>query len=264
MTKLTSMLGAPFCVAIGIGTVLSATPSVQEANRIIKVNEGRPLAAAILKLENQLGQAISYEDPPYAHSDDYVDSTASVSGVPNSARRSFSPRGGRFEFSYRWLPEGREHEQTRSVLSAMLMSYSRNYSSPAIFELRETPSAFHVVPVVARDRNGLLIAHEALLDTVVDLSSQDMTALAAIDSVVSAISAKTKRPLFVGNVPLNVLYRSRTNIGSVGQPARTVLLGVLEATGEKMSWRMLCTAGAETMPCYLNIRVVPRPGDRTK
>jgi hypothetical protein len=69
----------------------------------LSVDNGRPLAEAILILETRLRTVINYEDPPYVYRGDMDDVTESVRRdldkfAPRKAPRVFVPKGGKLEF----------------------------------------------------------------------------------------------------------------------------------------------------------------------
>ena len=55
--------------------------------------------------------------------------------------------------------------------------------------------------------------------------------------------------------PLNFLMRTQMKSMKTEGPARTILLQMLEATGQTLSWQLFCTPGA-ARSCALNLHPV--------
>ena len=64
-------------------------------------------------------------------------------------------------------------------------------------------------------------------------------------------------PLVLGTIPWNGLERSKVNIRSDNEAARSVLTRTLAATGARLSWAVYASAH-EPATFVLNIHGVPR------
>lgn len=112
-----------------------------------------------------------------------------------------------------------------------------------MFGFQEAAGTYHVIPIAARSRTGLLYSYDALLETTVTIADGETDGLRALQMLVSTVSVRAKRKLLVG---------------TSGEQARDILLSVLRGTGVKMSWQIFCSPGDEASDCYLNIhRVSP-------
>jgi hypothetical protein len=103
---------------IAMGLMLTFLGNASASPNTITVQDPRPVAKAILELEDRYGWRITYEDPPYMHCSDFTDATdIPWPGVPvqsmsqlqslqreSGARpRDLAPKGGSLTFT---LPSG--------------------------------------------------------------------------------------------------------------------------------------------------------------
>jgi hypothetical protein len=249
------LVGMLFCLCNEVfaqgGT---AAQPVRDAS--IDVNGGRPLAAAVLELERRYGLVITYEDPPYLFSGDTVDITAQVSRVPNPTRRTLVPAGGAFHFAYH-EEAARSATGIASVLKDLLQTY--NDSGKVLgFRLDRTGEAYHIIPVSHRDATGSLVSTSPLLDATISIGAQERTALQMVEAFVNAVSRATGTKVSVGTVPLNLLMQTRVQGVATDGTARKILFDALQATGRKLSWRLLCDPAPGD--CALNVRIVEAAG----
>lgn len=247
-----------FTASIAGGTLaLSAVliASLRQNERQISVNDGRPLASAVKQLEADLGQVITYEDPAYLDARDYVDVTSAVSRVPAPRSRVLVPRGGPFTFTYTDntasapTPEGRA--EAGAVAKRLVDAYNKQQVG-SVFELRTLGNTFHVVPVATRDRTGVSRQYQSMLDTLITVSTPPTDGLTALETVLRALRAQSNAKLLAGSGPLNILANETVTVDATAQPAREVLLQVLNASGKRLSWQIFCSPG-ESNPCYLNV-----------
>lgn len=189
-------------VSVSVAAGLYLTPKLSalapHREQTISVEDPRPLAAAILKLENELDEVITYEDPPYASRSDYKDVTAAVSRVADPQKPVLVPRRGKFAFSYpraEGLSAGAQ--QTSTVLRGLIDAFNRTYPTGAMFGFQEAAGAYHIIPITARSRTGLLHSYDALLETTVTIADGETDGLRALQMLVSTVSVRAKRKLLV-------------------------------------------------------------------
>jgi len=249
------------CILTSGSHVRSVTGQSTEVSRkhTISVDSARPLAAAIRQLEADLGQIITYEDPPYLSPSTYKDITATASRNPHPKMRTLVPRGGRFDFSYdvrETLPPGAD--RTRSVLTTLVQTYNRVYPGVGSFDVVETAGAYHVVPTLAPRRDGTVGPYDSLLETLVSPPETETNALSALQAVVSQATTTSGRTFVLGTVPINGLYHTKVNFPGGQKSAREVVWETLQGTGQRLSWQILCEPGTEPSYCVLNIYGFPR------
>lgn len=227
---------------------LCASAGMPRQGLSLSVDDPRPLAAAVATLEDKLGWAVTYEDPPYLHPGDSQDVTLTVvRSYQPGQRRVLVPRGGPFTFVE--PPHIRSSAaQEPEVLQALLDQYAGS-GYPATFALRRTESVFHVVPTAIRNAQGAQQACTSILDQRVSQGAGTRTAMEAIE----ALAAQTG--LSVGRSPTGLLRGTALKQNAAQDTARNLLLGILKATNRQMSWRLLCDPGG-TRFCVLNIRIV--------
>jgi hypothetical protein len=223
----------------------------------IGVDDPRPLAKAIRTLEDRHGIVITYEDPPYVHQSQIADVTDSVARSPMpKGRRVLVPRGGPLEFAYTLGPSG-SSAQMHHVLDRLVAEYdARGYDGR--FRVFRSGEHFHVVPTVRRDRNGNPEAYGAILSTEISISRQG-TAREVLTEIAAALTNRTGAAVFLGTIPMGRSMLQVVSISAEKEPARSVLLRTLAATGARLSWALYY--GPESSPprYVLNVHGVPRP-----
>src|ERR1041385_6956005 len=114
----------------------------------LSVDDGRPLAEAILLLESKFGSVITYEDPAYVYSGDISDVTENVRRDLDKFEPGKAPRV--------LVPKGRTLEKLVSDYGLVARS-SR-------FRIERARDAFHVIPVLVRNAAGRLTPQAPVLD----------------------------------------------------------------------------------------------------
>ena len=222
------------------------------AHKGIRVDEARPLAAVLQELERRHGVVITYEEPPYVNADQIEDVTAKVRRTPAPVgKRVLVPRGGPFEFNY--APT----DNLLSVLQRLTTEY-RGTGYGGTFAVRQSRDAFHVVPVEFRNTLGNDEPYTPILDTRITIApdpGEMRSAYQALNAISAALTRATGITIGPGTVPMNVLMKTKVELRATDEPARSVLLRTLAATGIPLSWRFKC--GPEQPPlCMLNIHWV--------
>jgi hypothetical protein len=229
-----------------------ATPLVSQPDQraLVDVNDSRPLASAVEILEQRYGWVITYEDPPYLYPPDISDVTAQVRRDRASDRRVLVPKGGSFQFAY--APPGvSSPTEAARILKALLEEYNGS-GNPGAFRLVQTATTFHVVPSAASNAQGLSQPTSSLLDTMISVGAEERTALQMLDAIVQALGRTTGAKIWLGSAPLNLMVQTRIQGTAAKASARTLLMQVLENTGRRLSWQLLCAPGP-VRDCALNV-----------
>jgi hypothetical protein len=114
------------------------------------------------------------------------------------------------------------------------------------------------VPTVSNNTIGNRVNRQSRLDARVTIPPADRSLLEVIQSVIAQVREQTGVHVTLGNVPENMLRQKRVSFGTTNQRARDVLVQVLAATGENLSWRLQCDPGS-TKFCFFSIHSVPTP-----
>lgn len=234
-----------------------ARSSAQQPDKAsISVNDPRPLAAAVQALEDRYGWVITYEDPPYIHPSEIADVTRAVRKDYDPTKpKVLVPLGGSFDFAYS-VPSGSGKPEEADVLEALLAAYGQS-GYPAVFRLVRTGAAFHVIPGMFRNAQGVLEPRSSLLSGRISLPERTRTAYDMIDAILGAVSAANSVKVGIGTAPANTLMLTTVEGGAKDESARAVLVRTLEATKATLSWRLLCDPGTAAQ-CALNIHSVQR------
>jgi hypothetical protein len=233
-------------LAAGVGVASGQT------NKAIVVNDPRPLGDAIIQLERDLRQPITYEDPAiYAYPGDYVDKTAEYRG--RATRRVLLPRGGPLQFTFSSSELSGTRAQTTALVKRLVQTFNKAYPDGVQFELQDTGRIYHVVPVVVRTQTGAVVPHVSPLDQPITVVAQDTDAMSAISEILKAVKTQQGSNILVGTVPIELLVRVKVSLASDNESARTLLMRVLQTVSPTLSWRLLC--GTEP-GCYFNIHDV--------
>lgn len=210
--------------ATSLMTGLVAAPPVAQTNAEIRVNEPRPLAAALLRLESQLGIAITYEDPPYVFARDVV----------VSDQGPLIPRPGTIEFSYALQADAGETIRR-------LLDVNAKQANPGAFELLRSDGFYHVIATAYANEQGSPVRLSPILSSRVTIAAREVTGLGIIELVAEQLSSKlkeTKETFVMGTVPAPALSKSHETFTCSGVPARDCLREVLVKSGYNFSWQL--------------------------
>jgi hypothetical protein len=234
-----------------------ARPSGPQTDQraLIDVDDPRPLAAAAEILERRYGWVITYEDPPYVYPADIADVTAQVRRDLASNPRVLVPNGGPFRFTY-GVPAVTSAAEASAILKGLLEEYHRS-GHPGVFRLVQTGTTFHVVPSEAKNVQGISQATSSLLDMPISIHSGGRTDLQMLEAVVQALGRATGAKIWLGSAPLNLLMQTHDYASVTNAPARTVLMRMLEGTGQNLSWQVFCSPGP-VRDCALNVHAVKK------
>ena len=216
----------------------------------LTVDDPRPLASAIAKLEDRFGWVVTYEDPRYRYALDSQDVTEAVRRTSQPGQsRVLVPRGGPFSFVE---PSAIRSSlaQEREVLDSLLEQYAAT-GYPGKFALIRTASAFHVVPTASKNARGAFESYRSILDSRIAQTAGARTALEAVEALATQLG------LEVGRMPMPMFRQMRLNQEAANDTGRNLLLGILKTSDRPLSWRVLCPPG--DLPCVLNVRMVGQP-----
>jgi hypothetical protein len=229
----------------------------------VTVQDPRPVAEAIQKLENTYGWQITYEDPPYIDYSDITDVTdIPWPGAPaqspsqlqslqlqTAARhRTLVPKGGSFSFT---LPSDNPDES--GAVEALVKSYNAS-GRGQVFAVVHGAGLLHVVPRQAIGLSGFREPVKPVLDTEITVEPKERTADALLEEICKKISTSTNSNVVMGTVPINMLLNTTTSIGGSRRTARSIIEQWILESGAPLSWRLLY--GPDVKIYALNIGVV--------
>ncbi|HKP37393.1 MAG TPA: hypothetical protein VJT71_11080 [Pyrinomonadaceae bacterium] len=224
----------------------------------LSVNNGRPLAEAIVVLEVRFGRVITYEDPPYVFAGDINDVTESVRRdldkfEPGRAPRVLVPKGGKFDFVIVQNANGSPAQDR--TLQRLVHDYALSAQS-ARFRLEKSADAFHVVPTLVRNSSGRLTSQIPVLDARITLPAKERTGFQEIRDFCAEVSRVTGKQVVMGTIPsLLAAHKERYGIPNA-TTARIALARMLKRfeAGRGLSWRLLYDPGMKIF--VLNIHSV--------
>ncbi|MBI1954807.1 MAG: hypothetical protein HYS38_00265 [Acidobacteria bacterium] len=173
------LLGSSFA----FGQVVGETKTID-----ITVDDSRPMAAAILQLEELSGIPINYEDMPLYYSADFENVTV----LPTGQRVGFI-RGGRLSVPIAVDASTGKLNDVQAVKDALAkLTFAYNSSGlPDAFDFEYYKGVFFVKPVRYRDASGATQTMKSLLSTPITLSQEKMNLDLGIRRILLQVSQKT-------------------------------------------------------------------------
>jgi hypothetical protein len=224
-------------------SVAAASIDAGEVDERLFVENGRPLAEAILMLEKRFRTVITYEDPPYVYRGDIADVTESTRRdldkyPPGKAPRVFVPKGGRLEFLIVQRPDG--SSDARGTLEKLVSEYASTIPA-ARFRIGTTANAFHAIPISARNPAGRLSSQRPVLDAAITLPAKERNGVQAIRDFCAEVSRMTKTQVVEGTIPNNLANYQHSYSFPRATNARIVLTQILKSFegAPPLSWRLL-------------------------
>lgn len=242
------------------GRPANGTTQTSGAARKVKlsVEDGRPLAQAILVLQERFGFVITYEDPRYVNADEMSDVTEQVRRdldkfPPGQAPRVLVPKGGTLVFEY---DSGSDSSPPDANLIMQQLLAAHAVSGHAgTFGIETGTDVIHVFPTAGRDVSGRITAQKSVLDEVINLPAQERTGLQTLEALCAAVSKATGQRVVVGTIP-DRLFDQYKDRKERKLKARDALVQLLEEArnGARLSWRLLYDPGLKIYA--LNIRPI--------
>ena len=238
-------LAAPliFCAVATTPTSARSQPEIV----IDIVNKPRPVALAVRQVEKELGYVVTYEDTVYRFPGDIVDVSKQMRGRDPSLGPYPGMRSGTLQFRHRRRAStlaGRVEEVLQEIVAR-----SRRAGNIGDFRVESTVNGYHVVPVQAKNRNGVEEPYESPLETRITMHSRDESAAEMIRRFVGIVSKASRQPLEEGLMP-GQFHRIRVTVDAQNDRARDVLWRALQSINPGLSWQLLC--GPDS-PCALSI-----------
>ncbi|MGH6794969.1 MAG: hypothetical protein ACREDH_07175, partial [Methylocella sp.] len=140
-----------------------------------------------------------------------------------------------------------------SAVESLVKTYNAS-GGGNLFAVVHGVRLLHVVPRKVRGLSGTV---KPVLDTVITVEPKERTAMQLLDEICEKISIGANTDVFVGTVPINMLFNTKTSIGGSGKTARSMLEELILALGRPgapVTWRLLY--GSEYKSYAINIYFV--------
>ncbi len=204
-----------------------------QSERVLRIDSYRPLDSAAYILASDYQINISAEDPPFAFSDDILDSHPSRQN-PLAEDHAYSPKRSSFEVRFS-VNSARYPTNNRELLDQVVAVYNRK--SNFQYRLQQEGDFFSFVPISARDRTCRVIGIDALLDQKISLPNDKMGIYRAVAAIESAMSRNAREPVYVNTQDwINRIPDLKVSFPSTSEPARDILLTVIKATHYRFYW----------------------------
>jgi hypothetical protein len=129
------------------------------------------------------------------------------------------------------------------------------------FRVLRTGDVLHVVPSSVKDRQGNWGEQRSPLDARISLPRQEQSGLQMLDAVCAAVSGVEHVHVVAGMEPINLLRQYRAILSADNEPARLVLLRVLQGAHKNWTWSLLYDEGLDLYA--LNVRPLPDRAEAT-
>jgi hypothetical protein len=192
--------------------------------------DARPLAEASLRLQENSGRIVTYEEPVLTWSGDLEE----IPGRSGSKGYLY-PKMQAF-----WMPEPASAPDLAAALNKVLDNYHQQTSGTR-FQILTSPWGYHIVPRQVHDANGALVASASLLDSRITIAQNQRTPEGHLAALATAVAAVTGTRLEVSAIPgkphgFDEAFRARPERFSWGaEPttARDVLIDLLSRIGNE-------------------------------
>lgn len=217
----------------------------------LDLEDPRPMAKALQLLAQKTGWRITYEDLPLIHSSDYVDKT-DFKAAQKTAARILLPIGGRIN-TVLVIPSDLSKTNALQLINNLIDNYVA-MGNTGMFAIRESPGAFHVIPVMAKNANGKSVNVVPLLDARISFPQKERTAHETLLEFCGALQRARGTRVLLMNSPMKLLTNRREKVEATNEMAREVLLRLLDSTGVRLTWHLYWDPGL--LAFGLNIDVV--------
>jgi hypothetical protein len=196
----------------------------------VTVNDPRPLAAALLQLEPELGIAFNYEDCPTSNSDAVANAAPRLLSdeqlASNPSAQLLVPRGGSLSWSSQ-RPLALNAGAVRVLLQS-LVDVDNLSDTAGRFQVESNAGTFFIIPSLVAGASGRPVPARALFDTPVSFPPGTRSAADTIDLIIASLNANGKQ-VALAMAPWNALRNTSLEIESSQETARSVLGKILSA-----------------------------------
>jgi hypothetical protein len=214
----------------------------------------RALEQAIEAVQLKYGWIVDYEDPPYGAYDVVDDTDPEWRKDHPNGMTVTRPAGGTLTSTFRLgtdMSLGSADEER--ILDQIVSDYAES-SNPGRFAVKkEGPDRFSIIGMGVRGEDGSWKSVNPILDTKITLVSEQRSAAETINSIMSAITAKTGAKIGLGSAPNNMIIQTKVTVGGSDRPVRQMLAEIASATRYPLVWDM--RYDADWQGYFLNLAV---------
>lgn len=218
---------------IGVVAAMLATgPAAMTSAAEVRVDDHRPLAAALAEIERVQGWVVTYEDPIYRYSGDITDVSASVERRGDAAEKPLMvPRKGAFLAQY-------DTTSAEQAVRKIVDAYNDS-GNPGRFAVEVAgPERLHVIPVGAAGAGGKFANQTPLLNMHITPPAKAGTALEQIEAIVAQLTRRDLAQITIGVAPTQWLSQQPAVQGIEAGTARAALDRIAASLGAPLSWQL--------------------------
>ena len=194
----------------------------------VRVEATRPLSHVLKNLETDLGQTITYEDPPLRWSGDLMRDRHGVTQ---------RPRGGILEF------HSGLYTAPAQVIQSCLTAYHGDSTSTGKFKITKSGAIFHAIPTESKTEEGILKPHKSILDTPITVLETNRPSIDILQTICMRLAQSSGRRVVLGEfsqLERSILQKaSKKSVHLVNQLARTGLTDFVKEIDNDLSWQFL-------------------------
>ncbi|MBN9660144.1 MAG: hypothetical protein J0H49_18295 [Acidobacteria bacterium] len=242
-----------FCVDAGQSGFPARIERAGDRMRI-RIESGRPLAAAADSLEAEYGWQINYEDPESFCPREVIEVVDTRKPPAGTGGRVLVPKPVRFNPTYAQPLNPPTTSERRATIARVLEAARREIALN--YTYLESDGSIDLIPSGFFDEDCKFVTRASLMDTRIYLPPGPRNFDRALHEFVAALSKATSRQVALGAMPANFLYQTQLPLGAMGGPARSVLRRLIEGSRRKLAWQLLVDPG--TRKALLNLHFVDR------
>lgn len=210
--------------------------------------ESRPIAIAMMILENKYGRIITYEDAPYEHKLDIKDVTTLVRRDLNkwdqeNIPRNLIPRPANLEVTIKLTRSNGKLEDIEEVVRRILDANAKN-ENPGRFTYKKDGEVFHVIPEKIRTSTGRILEIDSILDTRITISEKQRSLDDILNEICKSLKQITGEDIGLGAYPVRILSQKYKTLSAKEEEARNVLMRTLSLEDFMLSWHLNFNPGA--------------------
>jgi hypothetical protein len=218
---------------------------------VISVDNPRPLARALARVEEVYHSAIDYEEVPYESPNDLGHTSVVRNGV--ATERVF-PRGGQFSVT---LSPDADPTPFLAVQSVLTECAKAGFTGQ--YRIDQLPDRIEVIPVRVATAAGAQRDVSPVMSNSVSIPSSSRPIAVMLTVLASELSPMSGAGVLMANEPFP--DNATVELGAHNEPARNVIADLAAKTGVPLSYALLYDPNEKTY--YLDVRAVPtdvKPG----
>jgi hypothetical protein len=194
--------GAALTVALLCGALVDplTARAIQGHSDSLVVDDPRPLAAAVLELEQRCHCVITYEDWKWTQSE--VEEVTNVPARSPGGLRPKVPKGKPLSVTLDRQIDATAPDEMQAAFHAVFDAFERA-GNPGAFRVVSSQTGYHVVP-----------KDQALFDVRITVAPRSRSVADAIPELLAAAGTASDSRILLGRVPLKLLMGTNTDAGA--------------------------------------------------